>query len=283
MALDGTGLRSRRAILAGALGAAASVAVDAVARPAPALATSSVYLGVDNPESSTTSITNSSTGIDAFSAVATGTGSGVYGVSDSGPGVLGSSDSYRGVEGDSVSGAGVFGFSDSGDGVHGQSNSGNGVSGRSSSASASGIYGDATSSGGYGVAGRSIAGPLVNGAGASGVLGDNTADGIGVWARSAHGIALFADPVNQDAVALKAQGVTQFKRSGKLTVKAGTGKATKSGIRIDAGTLVLATLQQDRPGVYVRSAIPDAAGHSFTIHLNTTVSKDTTVAWFLVN
>lgn len=111
----------------------------------------------------------------------------------------------------------------------------------------------------------------------------NVADGVGVWARSAHGIALFADPVSPDAIAINAQGVVQFSRSGRLTVTAGTSAVTKTGIRVDAGTLVLATLQQDRPGVFVRSAVTNAVGDSFTIQLNKVVASDTRVAWFLVN
>lgn len=46
---------------------------------------------------------------------------------------------------------------------------------------------------------------------------------------------------------------------------------------------MLAVLQQDRPGVFVRSAVPDPVGNSFTITLNTAVATDTTVGWFLVN
>ena len=46
---------------------------------------------------------------------------------------------------------------------------------------------------------------------------------------------------------------------------------------------VLATLQQDRAGVWVRSAVPNAPGDSFTITLNKAVTTATKVAWFLVN
>jgi hypothetical protein len=46
---------------------------------------------------------------------------------------------------------------------------------------------------------------------------------------------------------------------------------------------VLATLQQDRPRVFVRSAVPNAAGNSFTVRLNKAVGSDTTVGWLLVN
>lgn len=133
------------------------------------------------------------------------------------------------------------------------------------------------------MAGRSAAGPLGHGADAAATLGDNTADGVGVWGRSAHGIGVYADAANPNAVSFKANGVTQFARSGKLTIAAGHSSVTKTSVRVDPGTLVLATLQQVRAGVYVAAAVPDAAGDSFTITLSKAVSSATTVAWFLVN
>jgi hypothetical protein len=42
-------------------------------------------------------------------------------------------------------------------------------------------------------------------------------------------------------------------------------------------------LQQDRSGVYVRSAVPNVAASSFTVHLNKAVAASTSVAWFVVN
>lgn len=154
--------------------------------------------------------------------------------------------------------------------------------GSSGSASASGVYGH-TESQGYGVAGRSNSPALNSGSGAASTLGDNTANGVGVWGRSAHGTGVYAEAVNTDAISFRANGVTRFARSGRLTIPAGTSSIQKTGIRIDGRTLVLATLQQDRPGVYVRSAVPSASGDSFTIRLNQAVATPTQVGWFLVN
>jgi len=74
-----------------------------------------------------------------------------------------------------------------------------------------------------------------------------------------------------------------FSRSGILTVAAGQSSATKTGVALTSSSLVLATMQQDRTGVYVRSAVPNAAASSFTIHLSKAVTVSTSVAWFLVN
>jgi hypothetical protein len=255
---------SRRALLVGALGGIGALAASAIGRASPVRATNNDPITVGNAftGTSTTSISNSSNNNTVF-----------YGYSTTGG---------TGVEGSSSSGLGVFGSSSSNAGVRGLSGSLNGVFGESFAAGASGVYGE-NNFHGYGVAGRSNSGPLVSGAGQAATLGDNTADGIGVWARSAHGIGLFADAVNADAVALKAQGVAQFTRSGRLTILAGQASVTKSSIRIDAGSLVLAVLQQDRSGIFVRSAVPNATGDSFTIHLNKAVASDTKVGWFIVN
>lgn len=84
-------------------------------------------------------------------------------------------------------------------------------------------------------------------------------------------------------MALKAQSVVQFTRRGLLTIKAGNIAATKSGIRIDRGAWCSPHWQHDRAGVYVRSAVPNAAGDSFTVRLSTAVGADIKVGWFLVN
>jgi hypothetical protein len=115
---------------------------------------------------------------------------------------------------------------------------------------------------GFGVAGRA--------AGGVGALGDSP-DGVGVWANS------------QNATALKVTGKAHFSRSGILTVPAGKSSATQTGVTLTSASLVLATVQQDRPGVWVRSAVPKVTAHSFTLHLSKAVPARTKVAWFVVN
>ncbi len=267
-------VRSRRALLTAGLGAFAATVAGAITRPDPARAhdPDDVRLGGNNFPTATTAIQNTTTDSTV-----------VWAVSSSGVALRGSSSSESGVLGSSNSGNGVVATSESAAGVWASSAGGNGVYGHTNTAVGSGVYGENTHQG-YGVAGRSNSAPLgANGVFAAATLGDNTANGVGVWARSTHGVGLYADAVEADAVALQANGVTQFRRSGRLTLKAGTSSVTKSGIRIDAGTLVLATLQQDRAGIFVRSAVPNAAGDSFTIRLNKAVAADIKVGWFLVN
>lgn len=267
-------VRSRRALLTAGLGAFAATVAGAITRPDSARAhdPDDVRLGGNNFPTATTGIQNTTT--DSIV---------VWAVSSSGVALRGSSYSESGVLASSNSGNGVVATSESAAGVWASSVGGNGVHGLTNTAVGSGVYGENTHQG-YGVAGRSNSAPLgANGVFAAATLGDNTANGVGVWARSTHGVGLYADAAEADAVALQANGVTQFRRSGKLTVKAGKGAATKTGIRIDPRSLVLAVLQEDRPGVHVRSAVPNPAGDSFTVRLNTVVATDTKVGWFVVN
>ncbi len=78
-------------------------------------------------------------------------------------------------------------------------------------------------------------------------------------------------------------GKAQFSRSGVLTVAAGKSSATHAGVALTSASLVLATVQQDRPGVWVRWAAPNVARSSFTVHLSKAVPARTRVAWFVVN
>jgi hypothetical protein len=70
------------------------------------------------------------------------------------------------------------------------------------------------------------------------------------------------------ATALNVQGPAVFSRSGVLTIAAGKSSATQTGVALTSASLVLATLQQDRSGVWVRSAVPNVTGSSFTVHLS---------------
>jgi hypothetical protein len=189
-----------------------------------------------------------------------GNGPGVSGQGgpDNGTGVHGTaSGTGAGVRGDGgLNGTGVvaFGGSSSGNGVEGTGGGGNGI----------GVWGMGQGTG-AGVLGTGFDGPAVHGradfADAIGVLAENTAGGV----------------------AFKATGPARFSRSGVLTVPAGKSAVTKTGVALTSASLVLATLQQDRAGVWVRSAVPDAAASSFTIHLSKAAPASTKVAWFIVN
>jgi len=82
----------------------------------------------------------------------------------------------------------------------------------------------------------------------------------------------------------------QETKHGCIPLPAGRVPIQVVGIRADerqhcgqGSPRLLATMQQDRADVYVRSAVPNPAANSFTIHLSKAVSVSTSVAWFVVN
>jgi hypothetical protein len=130
---------------------------------------------------------------------------------------------------------------------------------------------------GHGVSGT-------GGASGNGVTGTGGGRGNGVvgQAISTDGAGVLA--VNfAGGTALQVAGKAAFSRSGVLTVAAGKSSATVTGVALTAASLVLATLQQDRAGIWVRSAVPNVTASSFTVHLSKAVPARTRVAWFVAD
>jgi hypothetical protein len=151
----------------------------------------------------------------------------------------------------------------------------NGIEGKSNNHDASGVYGE-NNGGGWGIAGRTT-----SGADRAGVLGENMSAGMGVMGTSGSGIGVFAT-AGPDGIALHVDGIAKFKRSGLGIISAGSASVTIQTQFLTNDTLILATLQQDRPGIFVRAALKNAH-FAFTIYLNQSVTTDTTVAWMLLN
>jgi hypothetical protein len=138
---------------------------------------------VINASTSTTTPTlwgvSNAVGAPAIRGTSNANGIGVHGTSGSGSGVFGASATGRGVWGDNASTVrsaggdkpGVYGKANAEDGVQGVSTGGNGVAGKTAAGVASGVYGENTGSGGFGVAGR--AGNLGHA-----VYGDNSGTGF---------------------------------------------------------------------------------------------------------
>jgi hypothetical protein len=204
-------------------------------------------------------VSSSGDGLDASTSEPDALYAGVSGYNTGkGDGVAGASVAGYGVEGvTQTAAAGVFAFnSGRGNGVEGLSSEGNGVSGHTNSPTASGVYGENLTGGGYGVAGRVAGG---------------------------HGVAVLADNTNRSGVALRATGKVQFQnRSGIAVVAAGHSSKTVRMHGVTARSMVMATVQQTG-GFAVQAAVP-AAG-SFTVYLNKPPSGAITVkvAYLVLN
>jgi hypothetical protein len=83
------------------------------------------------------------------------------------------------------------------------------------------------------------------------------------------------------AIGLKVQGKAQFSRSGRTYVSAGHATRAVTYAGVPTSSLVIATLQTYRSGVYIAATVP-AAG-KFTIYLEKAVSGTTHVAFFIIN
>jgi hypothetical protein len=252
MTQDASMPRSRRALLAAAAGGAAALAASA-ALPLAAVAhdPDDVALGLDNPSTTTTSITDSTAGSNAFTAAASGVGFGLQGSSGGGVGVVGWSVSASPYL-TPVDGAytGVYGFAPAapvgqlGVGVVGESDDW-GVLGIGTV----GVYGLGT----YGVVGESV----------------STAAGVTAFAASATDLAL-------DVV-----GKVRFSRSGRTSVSAGQSTKVVTLAGTSSSSRVFALIHSNRSGRWVRAVVPTTG--SFKIYLNGTVSSSTYVAWFVLN
>jgi hypothetical protein len=157
--------------------------------------------------------------------------------------------------------------------------SGIGVFGTGSSVGMQGVAGSATNSDGvHGIADGSGTGVVGIGGGPAITLGN----GVRGVTSGTTGAGVIAEHINGGA-GLRVLGAAEFSRSGTLTIKAGAATATMTGVPLTSASLILATLQQKVPGVYVQSAVPDVSKSSFTIHLSKATPAVTTVAWFIVN
>jgi len=285
--------RPRRELLAGAAAVLGVVTAETLASGAPAQATqgSAVLLGQDNT-GATARTGLFDTGGESAVLADPGTHIGVAGKGGgNGPGVQGTgAGSGSGVvgTGGASGGAGVTGFGvGNGTGVIGNGNGfGSGVVGNAGSGDAHGVqgFGSGTGAGLVGTGGASGPGMVGSGKGnGAGVVGIGAGSGAGVEGiGGAKGVGVLAES-SAGGTALQATGRAVFSRSGVLTVAAGSSKVTKTGVALTSASLVLATLQQDVAGVWVRSAVPNVTAKSFTVHLSKAVSATAKVAWFVVN
>jgi hypothetical protein len=290
MTTDVSAPRSRRTILAAAIGGVAALGAHALGRPATALATDGqpIIQGQTNTGTLGTVVAvANATALQGVTDAPTGNNYGVRGRSKSttGAGVVGqdtavigtnygvrglvSSTTAIGVRGEGPF-HGVEGIAtadDVGIGVKGQSLRGAAVLGTIGGSfeyfGKTGIHGDSDS--GYGVTGRSLHGTAVQG-------------------RTDDGVAVHASAGLDAAIALKVDGQARFSRSGKATVLAGHTTVVVSPVHVTSSSFVVATIQgAGASGIYVRNVSVSVANSRFTIRLSKAPSVNTIVGWFLLN
>ena len=275
--------RSRRAILGAALGGLAATAAAAIGKPLPASATDNqaLLLGQVNQSATKNTGIKSSGGIalaaEATSGVAfygKATGQAFYGetANPGGSAVLGVNHAATGP----ASGVDGSSFAAGGIGAIGNSYAnGTGVVGHSTNSSMdnvtappkTGVYGKATQdTSSRGVFGQSTAG--------HGVRGEATT-GTGVSASATTGTALAVS------------GRATFSRSGRKSIAA---NKSYVDVSVPGGlaptTLVVATLETYRAGVYVAAArknYPSAGIVRIQLNKVASTTSSTTVGWVAIN
>jgi hypothetical protein len=107
-------------------------------------------------------------------------------------------------------------------------------------------------------------------------------EGIAVRARTKNGIGVYAEATG--GYGLQVEGRAVFSRSGRATVAASNSSRTVSGYPISPPTLVVATIQGNHPGYYVRGVSLSDAQDTFTIRLNKAApTGGIQVGFFIVN
>jgi hypothetical protein len=314
MAIDTGASKSRRAVLAGAIGGAGALAISALGHPGAvaAAANGNVQLGhgtadTDNDSAAETRVNGTTDGIVALSAVqagngvglagSTGTGIGTHGVgTDTGVGVKGTSNAGNGARGESVDNTpSDFLSASNKTGVIGTAGDTSGLAANTDeigvlgycdvSSHSTGVLGVSTA----GVGSFGIGAIGVIGFGTWGVLGDVDTASIGVYGNTGAaaapavtgGIGVLARAQATTQVALKVLGKTQFSRSARTYVSAGTSSKKVTMTGVTTSSYVIATLQTNRAGVYVQAVVP-GTGY-FTIYLNKAVSGTTYVGYLVIN
>ena len=83
------------------------------------------------------------------------------------------------------------------------------------------------------------------------------------------------------SLALQVIGKVSFNRAGRKTISAGKSSLVVSMAGVTSTSKVLAVLNSNRSGRYVRAVVPSTG--KFTIYLNSSVSSSTYVAYFVID
>jgi hypothetical protein len=290
MSVDTSAPRSRRAILASALGGLGAVVASRLIKPDTARAAPGDAVLVDAAHTGAGSTSITSTTVSAVIAADTVDGTGLKGSStDATVSDFTAASNRSGVIG--VAGAagapgdpGMIALNTDESGVYGFSNI---------SQNSAGVWGD--SAGGSGVLGSGGTGVLgfgyygVYAFGRVAVTGEAYTTETGVYGYSGAnpaplppaGVGVQATAGSTAQVALNVTGKAKFSRSGRTYIAAGqyARKITMAGVT--SSSYVIATLQTRRTGVYVHAVVP-GTGY-FYIYLNKAVTATTYVGYLVIN
>jgi hypothetical protein len=299
VAIDPTTPRSRRSLLAGALGGAGLLVANALGKANPVAAANGdpVLLGqgtTATQNAATAPTVVNATGANAVVGLST-TAIGVFGRS-TGPGtgrstgVVGATGNGSGIA-DDIDQTGVYGFADDSveaAGVWGDTSQGTGVVGTGDW----GVYGsgfvgvvgnaDAASNGVYGFAGdEEILAPIAP-AGVLGIAGVGAPTGVRGHAAAGATYGMVASASSMSQTALYVAGKLKLYKSGRVAIGSTATTKSVSMAGVTTSSYVIATLQTvATSGCYIRAVVPGT--NTFTIYLSRTPGKTVYVGYVVVN
>jgi hypothetical protein len=301
MAIEADAPRSRRSVIAAALGGAGALIAASLGRAAPVAAADgdSLLLGkgttpTENQALTVTLVNSSADGIGGVSAAGTGlkglsSAPGAGDVAGHGTGVIGATGDGTDISA-GTNQTGVYGFADDSNaaaGVWGDTIQGTGVVGTG----AWGVYGggdigvvgdvEGASTGVYGFAGdQTIVVPPASTA-VAGVAGVNGGVGVRGHVSSGTGIGVWASSASVTQTALLVQGKIKLSRSGRVSVGSTSSSRKVTMVGVTTSSYVVATMQTNVSGLYVRAVVPTTG--SFTIYLSKAPGKTVYVGYVVVN
>jgi hypothetical protein len=284
MSVESSTPRSRRAVLAAALGGLGAIVASRFIAPE----------AVTAADGDAVTVGSARTGTTETSITTSGSANAIAGISDTGTGLRGSSTSTVPVDSNAPGNAtGVIGTSGAITNIAGNTGE-TGVYGFSNTTPASnGIWGDSLQGTGvYGTGDTGVYGSGywgVYGIGRIGVMGDGMTTDTGVYGFAGDtippdppaGVGVQATAGSVLQTALRVTGKVKFSRSGRIAIAAGGSSKKVSMPGVTTSSYIIATLQTRRTGVYVASVVP-ATGY-FTIYLNKSVSSSTYVGYLVIN
>jgi hypothetical protein len=301
MAIEADAPRSRRSVIAAALGGAGALIAASLGRAAPAAAADgdSLLLGkgttpTENQATAVTVVNSSADGLGAVSAAGTGligrsAAPGAGDIAGHGTGVIGATGDGSDISA-GTNQTGVYGFADDSNaaaGVWGDTIQGTGVVGTG----AWGVYGggeigvvgdvEGAGVGVYGFAGdQTIVVPPAATA-VAGVAGINGGVGVRGHVSSGTGIGVWASSASVTQTALQVTGRVKLSRSGRVSVGSTSSSRKVTMVGVSTSSYVVATMQTNVSGLYVRAVVPTTG--SFTIYLSKAPGKTVYVGYVVVN
>lgn len=155
-----------------------------------------------------------------------------------------------------------------------------------------GVVGLATGDAGFGVRGHatgahgiSVEGITDGGIAQVAVLGLATrgdGDGVALKGKAKNGVGVWAEATGGHGLHVVGRAVFT-NRSGKTTFSSGQAARTITSQYVGGDVMVLATIQGNVAGTWVRGVSLDVPNQRFTIRLNKAAPAQLVVGWFIVN